>query len=144
MGRIPHATWGASWWSIGLPSTLLLVLIGLGLLALLVLAMRGRKPAANRAREPQVDVLDQDQEIVLVVELPGVRQEEIQIDVEDDVVFIETRGERRYAKAEILPDPVDATTLRTGYENGLLTIRLTREDYDLQRQPTAPELATGA
>ena len=39
---------------------------------------------------------------------------------------------------------VGAATLRTGYENGLLTIRLAREGYDLQRQPAGPELVAGA
>jgi len=123
---------------------LLLALIGLGILALLVLAVSRKKSAAIRARVPQVEVLDQEQEIVLVVELPGVDQEEIQVEVVDDAVFVETRGERRYATAEILPEPVDATSLRTGYENGLLTIRIAREGYDLQHQPAGPELAVGA
>jgi hypothetical protein len=144
MGRIPHAAWDVSWWFAGGPGTLLLVVAGLGLVALLILAASHKKTAVNKARVPQLTVQDQDQEIVLVVELPGVSQDEIHLEVEDDVVFIETDGERRYVTGEILPDPVQAATLRTEYKNGLLTIHLTKEGYDLQGQSPAPELAASA
>lgn len=143
MGRIPHSTWNVSWWSAGGTGTLLLVLAGLVILALLIFAVSRKKSAANGVRVPQMEIQDQDQVTVLVVELPGVSQDEIHIEVEDDVVFVETRGERRYARTELLLEPVDAATLRTEYKNGLLTIRLTKTGCDAQALPR-PAAAAGA
>jgi HSP20 family protein len=119
----------------------LLVLAGLVILALLIFAVSRKKFAASGVRVPQMEI--QDQVTVLVVELPGVSQDEIHIEVEDDVVFVETRGERRYARTELLLEPVDAATLRTEYKNGLLTIRLAKTDCDAQALPR-PAAAAGA
>lgn len=75
-------------------------------------------------REPLVDVFDEGEEIVIVAELPGVGEDEINIDVHDDVLSIETTGERKYFKEILLSAPVDAGSLRKAHKNGILELRM--------------------
>lgn len=81
-------------------------------------------PVVAEVREPLVDVFDEGQEIVVVAELPGVGEEEIHIEVQDDILSLETTGERQYAKEILLSETVDATTLQKAYKNGILELRL--------------------
>jgi HSP20 family protein len=81
-------------------------------------------PVVAEVREPLVDVFDEEFEIVIVAELPGVGEGEIHIEVKDDILSLETGGERKYAKEILLPAPVDAATLQDAYKNGILEIRL--------------------
>lgn len=81
-------------------------------------------PTVAEVREPLVDVFDEDEEIVIVAELPGVGEEEIHIEVHDDILSLETTGERKYAKEILLSDEVDAATLQKTYRNGILELRL--------------------
>ncbi len=84
-------------------------------------------PQVADVREPLVDVFDEDEEVVVVAELPGVGEGEIEIDVRDDILSLETTGERKYAKEVLLPDDVDATSLQQTYRNGILELRLKKE-----------------
>ena len=81
-------------------------------------------PEVTETREPLVDVFDEEKEILVVVELPGVSEEEIKVAVKEDILSLETVGERKYAKEVLLPCPVDAETLQQTYRNGILEIRL--------------------
>ncbi|HBY99589.1 MAG: hypothetical protein M5U01_33015 [Ardenticatenaceae bacterium] len=81
-------------------------------------------PVVAEVREPLVDLFDEGQEVVLVAELPGVAEEEIQIEIEGDILSLGTSGERKYAKEVLLPGAVDATSLHKTYRNGILELRL--------------------
>jgi len=81
-------------------------------------------PVVAEVREPLVDLFDEEQEIVVVAELPGVAEEEVHIEIEDDILSLKTTGERKYAKEILLPEPVDAATLQKAYKNGILELRL--------------------
>ena len=81
-------------------------------------------PVVAEVREPLVDLFDEEQEIVVVAELPGVAEEEVHVEIQDDILSLETTGERKYAKEILLPEPVDAATLQKAYKNGILEIRL--------------------
>lgn len=81
-------------------------------------------PVVAEAREPLVDLFDEEDEIVLVAELPGVAEEEIRIEVEGDILSLETSGERKYAKEILLPGTVEAASLQKTYRNGILELRL--------------------
>ncbi len=75
-------------------------------------------------REPLVDVFDEGELILVVAEMPGVDRDDIQIEIQDDILALLTRGERKYAKEILLPSPVDADTMETTYRNGILEVRL--------------------
>ena len=83
-------------------------------------------PVVSETREPLVDVFDEPQEVVVVVELPGVAENEIQVDVQDDILSLTTTGERKYAKEVLLPASAisGAPAPRKTYKNGILEIRL--------------------
>jgi HSP20 family protein len=85
-------------------------------------------PVVAEVREPLVDMFDEVDEVVVVAELPGVSAEEIQVELKDDILSLETTGERKYAKEILLPHAVDHTTLQTGqtYKNGILELRLAK------------------
>ena len=84
-------------------------------------------PEVADVREPLVDVFDEAQEVVIAAELPGVSDEEIQIEIQDDVLSLGTNGERKYAKEILLPAVVDAASLQRTYQNGILEIRLKKK-----------------
>lgn len=81
-------------------------------------------PVVAEVREPLVDLFDEGQEIVIVAELPGVDEEEIHIEVQDDILSLQASGEHKYAKEILLPGVVDANTLQKTYRNGILELRL--------------------
>lgn len=81
-------------------------------------------PEVAEVREPLVDVFDEAKEIIVVAELPGVAEAEIDVDVQGDILSLATTGEHRYAKEILLARAVDPTSLRKSYRNGILELRL--------------------
>jgi len=81
-------------------------------------------PEVANVREPLLDLFDEKRDLLIVVELPGVAAEEIEITVEEDILTLETTGERKYAKEVLLPALVDENSLEQTYRNGILEIRL--------------------
>ena len=84
-------------------------------------------PEVADVREPLVDVFDEAQEIVIAAELPGVGEDEIHIEIQDDVLSLETTGERKYAKEILLPAVVEVASLQKTYKNGILELRLKKK-----------------
>lgn len=83
-------------------------------------------PVVAEVREPLVDVFDEGESILVIVELPGVVEGEISVEVKDDIVSLETAGDRKYAKEVLLPSPVDAAAMKKAYKNGILELRLNK------------------
>lgn len=81
-------------------------------------------PVVADVREPLVDLFDEGDEILVVAELPGVSAAQIAVTLQDDILSIETSGERRYAKEILLPGAVAAASLSQSYTNGILELRL--------------------
>jgi HSP20 family protein len=82
-------------------------------------------PVVEEVREPIVDVFDEKDQILVIVELPGVTREKIKVDINGDILNLSTSDkERRYAKEILLPHKVNADTVKTSYKNGILKITL--------------------
>jgi HSP20 family protein len=81
-------------------------------------------PVVAEVREPLVDVFDEGEEVLIVAELPGVGEGELRVDVQDDILALETTGERKFAKEILLPERVDPGSLRQAFTNGILELRL--------------------
>lgn len=81
-------------------------------------------PVVADVREPLVDVFDEATEILIVVELPGVNEAQIQVELHADVLAITTTGERLYTKEILLTTQVEAASLQQTYTNGILELRL--------------------
>jgi HSP20 family protein len=90
---------------------------------------------------PSIDVLSQEGDLVVRAELPGVKQEDVDITLHDRVLTIsgerkaeqeEERGgyyvrERRYgsfSRSLTLPEGVDESKVHARYENGVLQVRV--------------------
>ncbi|MDP2952681.1 MAG: archaeal heat shock protein Hsp20 [Chloroflexota bacterium] len=79
-------------------------------------------------REPLVDVLDEEERVVVVAELPGVEEKSIHIEVREDMLELAAEArDRKYHKEVLLPSPVNASTMESSYRNGVLEIRLTKK-----------------
>lgn len=87
-------------------------------------------PVVDEVREPMVDIFDEGESILVVAELPGVAEEEITAEVRDDVLSLETKGDRKYAKEVLLPHRVDAATMTKAHKNGVLELRLGKAKDD--------------
>lgn len=77
-------------------------------------------------REPLVDLFDESQSLVVVIELPGTNEDEIQVQIKDDILSVETLGARKYAKEILLPEGAqyDPASLQRIYRNGILELQI--------------------
>jgi HSP20 family protein len=75
-------------------------------------------------REPLVDVNTTDKEVKVVVEMPGIRKEDIKIKAYDSQVEITASkdAQRKYHKYIELPEQAEIETARSAYNNGVLEI----------------------
>jgi HSP20 family protein len=88
---------------------------------------------------PQIEVFERDGNIVVHADLPAVRREDVEVDVDNDVLTI--RGQRRHEHAEAeggyrrtersygtffrqipLPEGVDPTEIEAAYQDGVLEV----------------------
>jgi len=97
----------------------------------------------DRSWQPQVDICENDEELLIIAELAGVNREEVAVEVTGrllSIVGLRTKGHQmrnvRYHLAEIaygyfkraflLPEAVDPETIEAGYHDGLLKIRINK------------------
>jgi HSP20 family protein len=81
-------------------------------------------PTVEEEREPITDVFDEDQEIRIYAEMPGVNQEDIKLDLKEDILDISAQtGDRKYRKEVLLPAKVQADTMTSSYTNGILEVK---------------------
>ena len=75
-------------------------------------------------REPLVDVNLTDKEVKVVVEMPGIRKEDIKVKAYDSQVEVTTSkdAQRKYHKNIELPELAEVETARSAYNNGILEI----------------------
>ncbi len=100
-------------------------------------------------REPVVDLVDEGDHFLLVVELPGVNKEDVELYVNRDSVTIraerkggiEKRGDRYYVRERVyssfyrtipLPEPVIPEETRATFKNGVLEVTLKKEKPKLE------------
>ncbi len=105
-------------------------------------------PEPTGAWIPAVNVEEAADELLLTAELPGMREEDVNVDIENNILTI--RGEKREAREEgdeeqryhvwerrygsfqrafTLPSSVQADAIRAEFDAGILTVRM----------PKAPE-----
>lgn len=79
----------------------------------------------QEVREPIVDIFEEEDGLLLIVELPGVTEAAINLEVKDDIVIISANAkDRKYAKEILLPFTVDPNAVKSAYRHGILEIRL--------------------
>lgn len=109
------------------------------------LTRTGREPASAQVWAPTVDVLETANDLVLHAELPGIRPEDIHLQVEGDTLTL--RGERtlqkeqaaqRYVRVEraygafqrsfTLGVPIKQDAIKANYKDGVLEIVLPKAE----------------
>ncbi len=79
-------------------------------------------------REPLVDVSEDDKNVYVTAELPGVEKNQIDLQVDEQSVTIKTDiPERKYYKLVQLPEKVKPETAHASYNNGILDITIEKE-----------------
>ncbi len=108
-----------------------------------VRAVWERIPEEERGWSPSIDIFEKGDNFVVKVELPGMKQEDLDVSVSDDTLTI--KGERSpessvkdedYYRSEIayggfyrsivLPSVVDTKNIEAVYEDGILFVTLQR------------------
>jgi HSP20 family protein len=109
---------------------------------------------------PPVDVYEDAHELVLKLEVPGIKQEDLDVKLENQTLTV--KGERKFEKNEkeenfhrierrygnftrsfTLPQTVDAGVVKANYENGVLTISLAKKEAAKPKQVKV-EIGAGA
>jgi len=105
-----------------------------------------RENPLSRVRPP-VDVFENEHEILLVADLPGVRSEDLHVRLEDSELTLEGRfdselsasaGEAKllsqefrplqYARSFVVPEGIDPNLIRARAENGVVSIHLPKAE----------------
>jgi HSP20 family protein len=83
----------------------------------------GIKPQILPEREPLADVNTTDNEVKVILEMPGIKKEDIKINAyEGSVEVIADNPQRKYHKTIELPKDADIETSRSTYNNGVLEV----------------------
>ena len=103
-------------------------------------------------RAPETDVIETEREIRVVTEMPGLKRENIELDVENNVLTI--RGEKREQRTEgeqgrwhlaerrygtftrsfVLPRDVDAENIQAAFNDGVLTVTIPKSEKARRRR----------
>ena len=78
-------------------------------------------------REPFVDTVidDKENKLKIVAEMPGVKREDIKLEVlEGSLKITATNGERKYETSVPITAPVDTSTASATYNNGVLEVSM--------------------
>jgi HSP20 family protein len=76
-------------------------------------------------REPLADVLTTDDDVQVIIELPGVAKDDIKLrGTEESITVSVDTAERRYYKKLELPVKTDPKTAKSRYTNGVLEITI--------------------
>jgi HSP20 family protein len=103
------------------------------------------------AWSPAVDIFDKGGEVVIHAELPGIKKEDIDVRVENNVLTIRGKKDRKeevkeegYYRAErvygsfsrsfSLPSTVEVSKIAAEYKDGILTLRLPKAEEAKPRQ----------
>lgn len=84
-------------------------------------------PKVEEEREPMTDMFDENDEIVIIAEMPGIEESDLKIDLNEDILDISAaRNSRKYHKELLLPVKVVKENMKTKYNNGILEIRINK------------------
>ena len=115
-------------------------------------SMEGNR-VANLMRAPAADVVETENEIRVIVEMPGIRADDVNVDIENNVLTIKGEkqeqrqegderstwhlSERRYgsfSRSFVLPRDVDQEGIRAAFENGILSVTVPKSERARRRR----------
>lgn len=82
------------------------------------------RPVVQEVREPVVDIFEESDHVLVVLEMPGIGPEDVQLETKDDVLtIIATKGEKKYRKEVLLPGVYPREKMHMSCNNGVLEIK---------------------
>ncbi|RTY81711.1 Hsp20/alpha crystallin family protein [Flavobacterium sp. LS1P28] len=82
-------------------------------------------PKVDEEREPITDIFDEENEIVVIAEMPGIEENDLIIDLKEDILEISAISKSRtYRKELLLPVKVIKENLNHKFINGILEINI--------------------
>jgi HSP20 family protein len=118
----------------------------------------GRSKAVARRWIPAMDVVETDGHYVLRADLPGLSEDDVKIEVEDNVLTI--KGERKsedehkgdgyyrversfgsFSRSVTLPEGVDADSIEANFDNGVLEVQIPKPE---QPKPRKVQISLGS
>jgi HSP20 family protein len=121
-------------------------------------AQSSRGSAATRRWLPAMDLVESADHYVLRADLPGVSEEDLNIQLEDNVLTIS--GERKaethdhqegyyrlerafgsFSRSLTLPDGVDPASVQAGFDRGVLEVTIPKPE---QKKPKSVQIAVGS
>ena len=97
-----------------------------------------QQPSISSEREPLIDVSSTDKEVKVVVEMPGVKKENIKINAYEKTVEITSEDpERKYHKTIEVPEYIDLENAKSNYNNGILEITFKKKE---QQKPKGRQI----
>ena len=79
-------------------------------------------------REPMVDVFDEPEQVLIVAEVPGIMQEDVRLELEEDILVLAAeKGDKKYRKEVLLPASFSSDQMSFSCRNGILEIKLIKE-----------------
>lgn len=95
---------------------------------------RAENLKAGRLVAPPVDIYENDDELLVVADLPGVRKEDLRVNMENEVLTVEARrafgdsgdvtGDWTYKRTFTVANVFDADKVNAVFENGVLRVKL--------------------
>jgi HSP20 family protein len=88
----------------------------------------GDRPKITAEREPLADVNITDNEVKVVLEMPGVKKEDIKVNAYDGAIEVSSKDpHRKYHKTIELPQGADIETAKSTYDNGILEVTFNKK-----------------
>ena len=90
-----------------------------------------REPEVKAVREPMTEVNEQDDQIIVICEMPGVTKDDIELKATTHSITISTKIKskgRNYYKEVDLPSAINSDYARARYTNGILEVTLKKID----------------
>jgi HSP20 family protein len=89
----------------------------------------GSKPQITAEREQLADVNVTEKEVKVVLEMPGVKKEDIKINAYEEAVEVMTNDpKRKYRRTIEIPEYADIETAKSSYNNGILEITFNKKN----------------
>lgn len=89
----------------------------------------GKREIVKNFREPLTEVMEEEDHIIIVAEMPGIQKTDIELKATEYSLTISAESDinkRRYKKNINLPNAIDPDHARARYQNGILEIKLNK------------------
>jgi len=78
-------------------------------------------------REPMVDVFDEADHVLVVAEMPGIGEDDVQVELKDDILILSAEhGDEKYRKEVLLPAAFPAESMSRTCRNGIVEIKFVK------------------